>query len=357
MFFTNTLMRMKRMIILAAVAAIAATACTKTFEVQPTPERSIGFGSWANVLTKARTAGSSTFTAGDDFNVYGFKTLSGSGVNVFNGEEVSTADGTTWTYTNTRYWDPSATSYTFFAVSPKDMVATATASGGVVTGAFTSNSITFAGNDNDVLVADKKVVANADFNNTVALQFNHIASLVDFKAKKHADLADATVAITSFSLTNMDNTGTFSVADTYASSNHPDVTWNATAHTGTYSNTSGVTSVATLPDDIGTTGDFLINNLVAMPQTFRTDANIQTVSIEYTITDQGGNTSAYTASFNLKLFDDVDDTDNEDTIIPGWEGGKHYTFFITINSNAIVFSATITDWVTTDATGYNYLLQ
>ena len=357
MFFTNTLMRMKRMIILAAVAAIAATACTKTFEVQPTPERSIGFGSWANVLTKARTAGSSTFTAGDNFNVYGFKTLSGSGVNVFNGEEVSTADGTTWTYTNTRYWDPSATSYTFFAVSPKDMVATATASGGVVTGAFSSNSITFAGNDNDVLVADKKVVANADFNNTVALQFNHIASLVDFKAKKHADLADATVAITSFSLTNMDNTGTFSVADTYASSNHPDVTWNATAHTGTYSNTSGVTSVATLPDDIGTTGDFLINNLVAMPQTFRTDANIQTVSIEYTITDQGGNTSAYTASFNLKLFDDVDDTDNEDTIIPGWEGGKHYTFFITINSNAIVFSATITDWVTTDATGYNYLLQ
>jgi len=350
-------MRMKKILILAAVAAIAATACTKTFEIQPTPETPIGFGSWANVLSKARTPGSSAFAAGDNFNVYGFKTLSGSNVGVFDGEEVSTTDGTTWTYSNTRYWDPSATSYTFFAVSPKDMVASATASAGAVTGAFSSTSITFAGNDNDVLVADKKVVANADFNNAVALQFNHIASLVDFKAKKHADLADATVAITSFGLSNMDNTGTFSVADTYASSNHPDVTWTATAHTGAYSNTSGVVSVATLPDDIGTTGDFLINNLVAMPQTFRTDANIQTVSIGYTITDQAGNTSSYTASFNLKLFDNVDDTDNEDTIIPGWEGGKHYTFYITINSNAIVFTASINDWVTTGANGYNYLLQ
>lgn len=340
---------MKKIMILAAVAAIAATACTKTFEAVQTQGSALGFGTWANVLTKARTAGSSTFVNGDDFNVYGFKTINAANTTVFNGDAVS-YDGTDWTYDNLRFWDPNASSYTFYAASPAGKIASANAQ----TGEFTSNSIAFAGNDNDVLVADKKVVPQADFNNPVNLSFNHIASLVDFKVKKHAEIAAATVAVTSFQLNNIDNVGTFSVNAAYTGS-HPVVTWNPTAR-GAYSNTSGVTSVATLPSNVGTDGsDFLINHLVAMPQTFRTDENIQTVTIEYSITS-GGDTVTNTATFNLKTFDNVDDKDNADTIIGGWEGGKHYTFYITINANAIVFTASIADWVTPN-NGYHYLLQ
>ena len=339
---------MKKYLILALTAALAAVGCSKSFEVEPASGTAVGFSTWTNVLTKARTAGSSTFV-NDDFNVYGFKTINAANTTVFNGDAVS-YDGTDWTYDNLRFWDPNASSYTFYAASPADKIASADAQ----TGEFTSNSIAFAGNDNDVLVADKKVVAKADYNNPVNLSFNHIASLVDFKVKKHAEIAAATVAVTSFQLNNIDNVGTFSVNDAYTSS-HPVVTWSPTAR-GAYSNTSGVTSVATLPDNVGTDGsDFLINNLIAMPQTFRTDANIQTVTIEYSITS-GGDTVTNTATFNLKTFDNVDDKDNEDTLIGGWEGGKHYTFYITINANAIVFTASITDWVTPD-NGYHYLLQ
>ena len=347
-------MRMKKILILA-VAATALVACAKSFDKSTSQGQAIGFGTWAETMTKARTQGSSTFVNGDDFNVYGFKTISSANTTVFNGDVVS-YDGTDWTYNNLRFWDPNATSYTFYAVSPAGKIASANAQ----TGEFTSSSITFAGNDNDVLVADKKEVTKtgspAAFANTpVPLVFNHIASLVDFKVKKHAEIAAATVAITSFQISNIDNVGTFSVNDAYTDT-HPVVTWNATAHAGTYSNTSGVTSVATLPDDIGTDGsDFLINNLVAMPQTFRTDSNIQTVSIEYEITS-GGDTIQNTASFNLKLFDKTDDKGNNDILISGWEAGKHYTFYITINANAIVFTASITDWVTPN-NGYNYLLQ
>ena len=89
-----------------------------------------------------------------------------------------------------------------------------------------------------------------------------------------------------------------------------------------------------------------------MPQTFRTDSNIQTVNIAYTL-----NGEAISRSFNLKLFDKTDDTGNNDIFIPSWEAGKHYTFYITIDAQAIVFTASITDWVTTNATGYNYLIQ
>ena len=341
---------MKRILILAAVAALTASACTKSFEAVPTQGSSLGFGTWANVLTKARTAGSSTFVNGDDFNVYGFKTISSANTTVFDGDVVS-FDGTDWTYSDLRFWDTNASSYTFYAASPAGLTASADAQ----TGEFTSNSITFAGNDNDILVADKAVVANADFNNLVNLSFNHIASLVDFKVKKHAEIAAATVSVTSFQISDIDNVGSFSVSNTYATDSHPDVTWNATAR-GMYSNTSGVTSVATLPDDIGTDGsDFLINHLVAMPQSFRTDSNKQTVTIEYTITS-GGDTITNSATFDLKTFDNEDDKDNEDTLIGGWEGGKHYTFYITINANAITFSASIADWVTAD-NGYHYLLK
>ena len=349
-------MRMKKYLILALTAAIAAVGCSKTFEVEPTPANAIGFGTWANVLTKARTAGSSTFANGDNFNVYGFKTISAANTTVFDGDVVA-YDGTDWAYTTgLRFWDTNASSYTFYAVSPAGNVDSADAE----TGEFTSNSITFTGKNNDILVADKTTVSKGSspyFNNygKVNLSFNHIASLVDFKVKKHSEIAAATVAITSFQISNIDKTGTFSVASTYATSNHPDVTWTPTAR-DTYDNESGVTSVETLPSNIGTDGsDFLINHLVAMPQTFRTTENIQTVSITYTITS-GGDTITNSATFNLKTFDNVDDKDNEDTIIGGWEGGKHYTFYITINANAIEFTASIVDWLTPN-NGYHYLLQ
>ncbi len=228
---------MKKYLILALTAALAAVSCSKSFEVEPASGTTVGFSTWTNVLTKARTAGSSEFVNGDDFNVYGFKTISAANTTVFNGDAVS-YDGTDWTYDNLRFWDPNASSYTFYAASPAGKIASANAQ----TGELTSNSITFAGNDNDILVANKKVVAKADFGTDVELVFNHIASLVDFKVKKHAEIAAATVAVTSFQLNNIDNVGTFSVNDAYTG-NHPVVTWNPTAR-GAYSNTSGVTSVA-----------------------------------------------------------------------------------------------------------------
>ena len=354
-------MRMKKIMILA-VAAIALAACAKTYDKVETAPAPIGFNTWTEQLTKVRTQGSSTFASGDDFAVYGYKEVTdpASKTTVFDDIDVN-YDGTNWAYDHVRFWDQATDSYTFYAVSPTAVGTAATVT--PQTGVIASASITFAGNDNDILVADEKTVAKANYGEDVALVFNHIASLVDFKVKKHSNLGSATLAITSFSLTNMDKTGTFAV-DSYTST-HPDVEWTASAHNGTYTNTSGVTSVATLPTAVGTTGDFLINNLVAMPQTFRYenyDADedpsndyIQTVSIAYTITDEASNVSTYTASFNLKLFDDVDDTDNEDTIIGGWEAGKHYTFYITIDAQKIVFTASITPW--TPESGYNYLVK
>jgi hypothetical protein len=347
---------MKRYILIVAVAATALVACTKTFDHNKGANEGlqIGFGTWTEQLTKVRTPGTGTFTNGDDFAVYGFTTKTGDvKTTVFDDVEVS-FDGADWTYSPARFWDPSTLTYTFYAVSPAAIGTAATVD--PKTGTIASASITFAGNDNDILVADKKEVAKANYGSTVTIQFNHIASLVDFKVKKHSDLGDATVAITSIALSNIDNTGTFAVSDAYTS-NNPVTTWTATAHTGAYTNTNGVVSVGTLPNDVGTSGDIIINNLVVMPQTFRTDANIQQVKIEYTIEDEDGNVSTFSPDpFNLALFDKVDDTDYYDTKVGSWEAGKHYTFYITINANKIVFTGAITEWTTADA-GYYYLVN
>lgn len=369
-------MRMKKIMILAAVA-IAAVACSRTYDVVPASDQAIGFSSWTGYLTKARTAGTNTFGDGDTFAVYGYKEASSTKTTVFDDVVVSTTDGTTWTYSPLRYWDRNADQYVFYAVSPSAIGTAATVT--PQTGEITSASITFAGNDNDILVADKETVANAAFGSQVDLDFNHIASLVDFKVAKAPNLHDATVTVTAFTLANIKATGTFGVSDAYnatvyGGTNGPVVTWTPTA-TASYVPANGVTSV-TLPQVIAEDDAFsvpaepadgkstmIINNLVVMPQVFTapadpavtTDATAQKLTITYTIEVTDGGTNEYTSTLWLSDFDIVNDTDQADTKVASWDTGKHYTFYITLDSTPIVFGATVNDW--TVGTGYHYLLN
>lgn len=343
-------MRMKKLIILAA-AAIAAVACSRTFDTAPAKEQAIGFGTWADQLTKARAAGASTFGAGDSFNVEGFKTLSGSPVTVFNDVTVSTTNGSTWTYENTRFWDKNATGYTFFAVSSPNTTLTFEANGTIA-----ATAVTFSGENNDILLADQVDVAPANFTNTpVNLNFKHIGSLVDLKVKKSAELntANATVAITGITLEGISDEAT--VAVTGYTTKVPTVAWDNldNADNSTYGITSGYVD-CTLPTNVGTAGDNLINTLVVIPQEL-TDTKI--LKISYKITDAAGNVNTYSnVEVKLNKFDGDDDTENGPSdFISSWEAGKHYIYTLTIDANTINFSGTITNWTTVN--GYNYLLN
>ena len=373
-------MLMKKMIIIIA-AAIAIVACNKTYEVVPVSDdgTQIAFSTWAGPLTKARTQGTSTFAAGDDFAVYGYKDMTDGSdpKTVFDDVVVSTTDGSSWDYTGHRFWDTNYDKYTFFAVSPAATGTAATVN--PQTGAITSAAITFSGNDNDILVADKKTVLKTDtptpFGDgtaafgTVPIVFNHVASLVDFKVKKAPSLADATVTVSAFELSQIETAGVLSVSDAYTD-NHPVISWSSTA-TGTYGPANGVTAVdITNPIVIAEDSAFnpttpatpaastvLINNLVAKPQTFGAtgQAASQQLTITYQIAVTGGDTVEHTSTIYLADFDIIDDADQDDTKVGSWEPGKHYTFFITLDANVIMFSASITDWV--NVNGYHYLLN
>lgn len=386
---------MKRVLILAAVAAIAATACNKTYEVNPTPGVPIGFGTWTEHLTKAeqRVPGTNTFLAGDTFNVYGYKTINNANTVVFNGDVVTAYDannasagGTVsyWKYETLRFWDPAATSYTFFAVSPAGLLSSANAQ----TGAFTSNPITFSGENNDILVADKTTVKKTDgggnFNNfgTVHMVFNHVASLVDVKVKKAPALQNATVTVTALSLENIENVGVMTVSADYNgtttaaanNTNGPVATWSTTDDKDAYGPDKGVTHInlpATVANDANfprndestapstDQATFLINNLVVKPQIFDTTKDndkSQKLTITYKISVTNGGENTYTGSVWLADFDKIDDTDQTDTKVASWEPGKHYVLYLTLNANAITFTASINNWATS-TNGYHYLIQ
>ena len=358
---------MKKVVILAA-AALTLAACAKTYELQETAQPKIGFDTWANNLTKAREQGTSTFVAGDDFAVYGYKAMSDNSnpQNVFEGVTVSTTNGTTWTYETPRFWDSNYDKYTFFAVSPASVGTSVTVNPqtGVITSTSPSTAITFAGNDNDILVADKKVVNKNDGNvyfngyGTVPLVFNHVASLVDIKVKKTPALKDATVSVTALQLKDINDIGTLSVSDAYTNS-HPIPTWTPTSSTTNYGNTNLNIAVAQdanfNPDSHNnpSASTDVISNLVVMPQALTAG---QKISISYTIAVAGGDTIVVTdAELLLADFDNTNTSNQEGAKIVSWEYGKHYTYYITIDAaHAITFEASITPW--TAVSGYNYLV-
>ena len=369
-------MRMKKFLILAATVALSA-ACSQTFEVNPVSKDGgkIGFGTWAEGLTRAeaRVQGTNTFLAGDTFAVYGTKDrASGDPTSsvVFD-DVVVTASGSpvdTWSYDVPRFWDVNYDSYTFYAVSPSAVGTAATVTPS--TGVIASAAIAFAGNDNDVLVADKKVVAKGSapyFSDyaTVPMVFNHIASLFSLTVRKHTNLDDATVAITGIAIDSLKCKGTFNVSAAYTD-NHPVVTWtpaNAADSVADFAtaNTKGVVS-KTLPTDVtsAATGDTLISQFIAMPQVFNTtDTKKQTIRISYTIKVGDEEAVAHVdVPVLLREFDDTaNDDDNVDAnYITAWEPGKHYIYNIIIDAKQITFTASITDWTTT-VNGYHYLMD
>lgn len=338
--------KMKHALFLA-VTALTLAACAKTYEVEPEIGSAIGFKTWANGLTKARTAGTSTFGNGDTFVVEGFKTISGNNSVVFNNTTVSTTDGTNWTYEDTRYWDSQATSYTFFAVSSPTTALTFKADGTI-----DATEVTFSGKNNDILVANSvSRTPNPTYStDPVHFVFKHIGAMVDLKVKKAAALSDATVAITGVSLENIDGSGKVAVSG--YSTNVPTVAW-TNLTTTSYTNESGVESVATLPTNVTTATD-LIKKLIVIPQTL-TDAKV--LSISYTITDGAGNTNTFEdVPVKLNQFDRTDNETNTAEFISAWAASTHYTYTLTISANAISFTAEITDWGTA-VDGYNYLVD
>ena len=364
-------MRMKKIILIAAVA-IAAAACSKTFDTNLATEKAIGFGTWAENLTKARTTGNETgaFKVGDTFNVYGTKTKESTPYVVFSGDVVTAASdgatGFTWDYTIKRYWDPSATQYDFFAVLPAGTLSAEENEGDYAKTGLFKGSYTFPAPtaiEADILVADKKTVPAANFTQDVNLTFNHIASCVDLKVKQDKAMGTGVVVkVTSLSIEGIQNVGNYAVSG-YSPFT---VGWSNQSGNENYTVTLSSPVIANLETEYdpsthaGTTTNLetaatLFANYVFMPQNLTT----QKIKLSYTIQVGTEEPNVYKdVEVFLNTFQENDTNDNSATAITAWAPKTHYIYYLTIGAdNVITFTATVAEWAVTTSNGYHYIFD
>ncbi len=378
---------MKRYIFFIAAALLAAVSCSKIYDATPVTQEQtpIGFGSWTENLTKARATGSdnTAFANGEAFDVYGFKTLSSSNSVVFNGDDVTaTVSGSTvtWDYAPHRFWDPAASSYTFFAALPAgQLAAEASTNLYATTGQFTSNDITFddpTAFSNDILVGKQVVTGTGtgvpySYTGPVNIQFHHIASCVDLKVKQDNTLGDAVVKITALSLLNISNKGHYAVSAYAATPFSPTVAWTPAGSPTTLGTLGEYTilSSSTDSDDITVAGKTtydshsasstadtpanLFTGYVFMPQDLV--AATQKVKLSYTVQVGTEAPNVYeNIEIDLRNFKLTDTDNNSGTAITTWDPKTPYTYFITIGANVISFTATVNDCATS-VNGYTHL--
>jgi hypothetical protein len=364
---------MKKAVLLAA-AALSLVACGKTYLDEPVAQNSIGFNTWNDVMTKAAKT---VFAADDEFDVFGFKWNSepSATATVFDDVDVK-YDGTSWSYSPLRFWDSNYANYTFFAAYPKDQLQLTTSP--AQTGLFVSKELAYNGEDEVLLVAQKKDVVRDDYGKDVQLKFKHVGSLVDIKVKKHSDIAAAKVEVTSIALSGIQTKGKFTVASYDATSKNPvgkevssvaGLGWELAATPVLNDNTAETykkANAATLNASAGAGIDnaaVLFSNLVLMPQTLGTTDGSPMITISYKITTgESGSEDVITFENKPIFFGEFDKSEegesekaNKDPRISAWMPGVHYTYYITINANAITFTASIDSW--NEETGHYYLVK
>ena len=196
---------MKKYLIFAA-SALALASCSSDDFLGENPGNvqnattAINFGGDAGKITRATSnEGDDHVKLGKEFKVYGVKKTNEKFVTVFNNysvlynENLTTSNTNNWEYVKgnqtIKYWDYSASEYRFVAGSPISAFtfnvpsdgttkniesATITGLGGHIGANTTETANTF----NPVYVAEPKVVAKADYKNTVQFNFVRQQSMV-----------------------------------------------------------------------------------------------------------------------------------------------------------------------------------
>ena len=351
----------KNFFMLAATAALFA-ACAETELVNEVnvegTQQEIGFSTFANKVTRAENSTESTVNGLEghhaDFDVWAYKNTMNPGY-VFKDVVVSYQSASDkWQYEGLKYWDKAANTYYFYAAAPSRVdwilnqndaakqeddyftFANFVLENRTLTSTSYVQSLKDATNQDLMIASPEKVEEAAILSAaTVQLDFNHILSRLNITVAKSATLADEAVALTSISVNNLPNAGSFdeSLAD---------VNQNATVARWTLTGDKGYITGNKLAA-VSTTSAYVIQSLV-IPQNVAYQAidrdgtnNKTTVApylyIEYTI---GG--EPFNASYNLA--NAFGSTANPVAFNEGWQN----TLNITLDAATIVFDAVTFEW-------------
>lgn len=298
---------------LSIAGALLLTACADQQSREPQLDTAaIGF---ATSVTRSATGPVSGFAAGDSFDVWaqmvmmtdaGGSPLTGTPVTVFSEEPVTTADGTVWSYVNTKYWE--VADYAFAAIFPAEV------DGASVAFDTSGNPVFKIDNYNATANYDLMTASQtASYRGTaspVQFQFEHLLSRVSIAGRAE----NGNVTINSITLTGVSESGSYDSASG----------WSGLA--------AGNGFTASNIQLNGTTAD-VIGNKLMIPQ----PVGGMEVSVNY---KPDGASASLSATYELPVTE----------FVSSWEPGRSYRYTFVVYGNRIIFDKpTVTAW--DDATG------
>ena len=299
-------------LVLSIAGALLLTACADQQSREPQLDTAaIGF---ATSVTRSATGPVSGFAAGDSFDVWaqmvmtdaGDSPLTGTPVTVFSEEPVTTADGTVWSYVNTKYWE--VADYAFAAIFPAEV------DGASVAFDTSGNPVFKIDNYNATANYDLMTASQtASYSGTaspVQFQFEHLLSRVSIAGRAE----NGNVTINSITLTGVSESGSYDSASG----------WSGLA--------AGNGFTASNIQLNGTTAD-VIGNKLMIPQ----PVGGMEVSVNY---KPDGASASLSATYELPVTE----------FVSSWEPGRSYRYTFVVYGNRIIFDKpTVTAW--NDATG------
>lgn len=307
----KNVMEMKELV-LSIAGALLLTACADQQSREPQLDTAaIGF---ATSVTRSATGPVSGFAAGDSFDVWaqmemtdaGGSPLTGTPVTVFSEEPVTTADGTVWSYVNTKYWE--VADYAFAAIFPAEVDGASVAFDTSGNPVFKIDNYNATANYD--LMTASQTVSYRGTASPVQFQFEHLLSRVSIAGRAE----NGNVTINSITLTGVSESGSYDSASG----------WSGLA--------DGNGFTASNIQLNGTTAD-VIGNKLMIPQ----PVGGMKVSVSYT---PDGASVSLSATYELPVTE----------FVSSWEPGRSYRYTFVVYGNRIIFDKpTVTAW--DDATG------
>ena len=301
-------------LVLSIAGALLLTACADQQSREPQLDTAaIGF---ATSVTRSATGPVSGFAAGDSFDVWAQMVMTDAGgspltdtpVTVFSEEPVTTADGTVWSYVNTKYWE--VADYAFAAIFPAEV------DGASVAFDTSGNPVFKIDNYNATANYDLMTASQtASYRGTaspVQFQFAHIMSNIVFEARTAPVLIQngVTMTITSFKLTGFPVTASFNSAATPH--------WSVSTPENERYNFSG--EIALMTDDYTELAD-----LIVFPQELGT---VEGSSLQYSISYRSSTGVEYDRSGRLNAVSGD---------LARWQEGMRYRYSIELGADYILF--------------------
>lgn len=351
-------MKKKSLWAIIALAGLTISSCTND-EVIPntSADNAIEFGTYVgrDAQTRAHSIETAATLATDGgFGVYAYYTdntnfdPASSIPNFMKNQNVTSTDGSTWTYSPVKYWPNEVNDkLSFFAYAPYDVNSTVTETGDPVLKFSVPTDVT---SHRDLMVADATNLKNLTKQSTtgnVQFNFKHVLSRVGFKVEAVIDEKNDKVngAVDADSQTNpIAASTTISVQEVeLIGAFHKTAYINM--NTLAWSNYTGTTSNYALSSD-----DFesVANNVTIAPQLLNKDSEYMMIiphatmavkiRVKYTVTT----TDTSLPGQKSEVENDI----TSDEFAFTFDQGKAYNFVLHLGLTSVKLSATVAAWET-----------